>query len=235
MLATVGGTEITRRDLADELSNGGGGTDAALDRLVDRVILSRIATDRRLDRSPEYLAAVRRARQSILASLLIQELATDVADPTDAEAAAFVAAHPWMFAQRQQLRVDQLSAPLRSGDRELLAGVTSIEEAARRLAAGGRAVARGAVVIDSGTLPRADAVRLMQAGDDAPVVLSTDVDTRVAVVRARATAPIEGVRALALARSVIRRQSLNAALARIEGQTRRSMTIRYQAGLGPAR
>ena len=102
VLASVDGDDVTKRDLAVEaaltrLLPG----PATLQAIVDRKLLVRRAKRKRLDLTPDYLAAVRRFREATLATLAVQQAATALPPPGDAAVRAFAAAHDWQFARRR--------------------------------------------------------------------------------------------------------------------------------------
>lgn len=98
VLAVVNGHEITERDLAAE----GGSADraTALRQLVDRHLLAEVAREQSLERTPEYLAALRRNREQLLVQGLGQKLSATMPDPSAADISGYIAAHPHAFIGR---------------------------------------------------------------------------------------------------------------------------------------
>lgn len=107
VLASVGGDEITKRDLAVEatLTRLPPGP-ATLNAIVDRKLLLRRAKREHLDLTPDYLAAMRRFREATLATLAVQQAVGTLALPDDAAVRAFAHAHDWRFAGRRLVKVD---------------------------------------------------------------------------------------------------------------------------------
>lgn len=112
VLASVGGDDVTKHDLAVEsaLTQLPPGL-VTLNALVDRKLLVRRARREGLDRTPDYLAAVRRFREATLANLAVQQASQDAAPPSAAAVRAFIAAHPWRFAARRLVDVTQDGKP----------------------------------------------------------------------------------------------------------------------------
>ncbi|WP_404338522.1 hypothetical protein AB2M62_06180 [Sphingomonas sp. MMS12-HWE2-04] len=239
VLASVGGEAITKRDLQGELAAAAqlGARDdapgAALDRLVERTLLLRAAHARELDLSPEYLAAIRRARGDILIDMLNDQVAAQVPAPSAPEIADYVATRPWMFAGRQVLTLDEI-VPQGGADALRAIGQPATgDDAARALAARGLPFQRRSIRADSAQLPAADAAALLAAGT-APVALLQGSPPRFAAVQARAAVPITGEQALKVADAIIRRERLARRLEALVAKQRNAVQIRYREGFGPA-
>lgn len=239
VLAMVGDDALTKRDLQGELAAAarlGVRDDApgpALDRLVERELLLRAARARELDLSPEYLAAIRRARADILIDMFNDQVEAQVPAPSAPEIASFIASRPWMFAGRQFLTVDEIVPEAGAEGVRAAEGAATIEEAAGRLAARKLAFRRRSMRVDSAQLPAADAAALLGAGS-APVALVGGAPARLAAVQAREPAAILGEQANKVADAVIRRERLARRLEAIVAKERRATQIRYREGFGPA-
>lgn len=114
--ATVAGDEITTLEVRQEM---GGFTSrdpkvmkqaeqAALQRIILRRLIVAQAKEQKLDKTPEYTLQVKRGEEALLTQLYQRKIATSIAVPSRDEAAAFVAANPDRFANRQIYVVDQL-------------------------------------------------------------------------------------------------------------------------------
>lgn len=124
VLARVNGEEVTRNDVLVEL-NALGVPDAlpvreaqkaALERIIERKLLVQAARGALVDRSPAYLAKMRRERDILLADSFIDQAAGEVA-PAPGRIAAFIARNPHMFSERRMVVIDHIrvSAPLPKG------------------------------------------------------------------------------------------------------------------------
>ena len=120
VVATVDGTEITRRDLITELKALGGRSDADLKAvqsglvttLVDRQVLIDEAKRQKLDKNPDYLAAEKRQNDVLLAAMFAQSLATRAKAPDAGAVQSFISSNPEMFGGRKILLTSQVSAPM---------------------------------------------------------------------------------------------------------------------------
>lgn len=239
VLATVGGDAITKRDLQGELAAAArlrvedDAPGAALDRLVERELLLRAARQRETDLTPEYLAAIRRARADILIDMFNDQVAAEVPAPSGAEISRFIAGRPWMFANRQFLTVDEIVPEGGPGEVRIAEGSVTIDEAAGRLTTGKIPFRRRTVRVDTAQLPAADAAALL-GGGSVPVALLAGAPARLAMVQARAPAGITGEQANKVAEAVIRRQRLARRLEVVVAEARRDTQVRYREGFGPA-
>lgn len=116
VVATVDGKDVTIHELNAELqgANLPQGVDrktveqAALQQVVQRRILSDIARERGLDKTPMFLVQEKRAEETILAQMLQRSLASAVKQPTAQEVQTFMAQNPQLFAERKIFSVDQI-------------------------------------------------------------------------------------------------------------------------------
>ncbi len=117
--ATVGGKEITVRDLRAEIA-GANLTDPkqvkqaeqqALQQIVVRTLLANAARDQGIDKTPDFAVAKQRAIDSLLAQSLEAKVVAGVPPPTREEAQSFVSSHPDIFAERKIFVVDQIRIP----------------------------------------------------------------------------------------------------------------------------
>ena len=129
VVAVVDGKEITSSELNAELQsmnvpNNEQGREqaknAALDVLISRTILTNVARERKLDQSPTYIMQKRRADEALLVQTLQRDIASRVSVPTRADAMAFIAATPDLFAQRKVYTLDQIAFAVPQGNAALL-------------------------------------------------------------------------------------------------------------------
>lgn len=109
VLAELGGTEITRRDLAAEPRQADISTQALLERVIDRKLLVQAAHAQNLDADPEYLAAFRRSREELLVAALRRKIIRTLRKPNDAELVQLVAIRPWAFDKRELIRLSPVA------------------------------------------------------------------------------------------------------------------------------
>lgn len=172
VVATVDGQEITIFELNAEMQSAPApaGVDRkvleqmALQRVIERKILAKIARDRGLDKNPAFLLQERRAGELILATMLRDQIASKIGQPNDGEIATYQAAHPEFFAQRKVFTVEQIVFPAPSNIEKLrqIAPLKTLDQLAAKLTADGIQFRRGPGKIDSLQLP-IDAVKKVGA------------------------------------------------------------------------
>lgn len=209
VVAVVKGEDITLRDLAAEVAASGTTRSAAEVRgeltrqLVDRRLFVQAAQARRIDRSPEYLARLRRLREILLADMLVERMAREQEQPTPAQRAAFIAANPWAFAERR------------------IIDVTAANDA------------QGAVrALDTATLDPRHAEALVAAPIGSPVTLDTPQGGETMIVRRRTPAPLTSEMAEKRANQALRRKHLDTIVQQFLTASRSEAEIRYQDGFG---
>jgi EpsD family peptidyl-prolyl cis-trans isomerase len=116
VVATLDGQEITVLEVNAELA----GTpipptmsrrDAeklALENILTRRMLSKVAEERELHKRPEFLLQERRASEQLRVQSLARDIAAKVVVPTRDEADKFISENPYLFADRKFLILDQI-------------------------------------------------------------------------------------------------------------------------------
>jgi EpsD family peptidyl-prolyl cis-trans isomerase len=117
--ATVGGQEITVRDLRAELT-GAPNTDpsslkqaeqATLRNIVGRTVLAKAAIDQGIDKTPDFAIAKKRLVDTLLVQSLQNKIAAESPPVTKEEADRFVVSHPDIFSQRKVFAIDYIRMP----------------------------------------------------------------------------------------------------------------------------
>jgi EpsD family peptidyl-prolyl cis-trans isomerase len=114
--ATVGGHEITVRELRAELAGAPPVApaaqkeqqQAALNLIVQRTILADVARKQGLDKDPNFVLLSARTNDALLVQQLQAKIAATVPPPSPEEVAQFQAANPDIFAQRKIFDVEQI-------------------------------------------------------------------------------------------------------------------------------
>lgn len=99
---------------------------AALDRIVRRLILSTAATEQGLDKEPNFAILDERAKQALLIQLMESKVAASVPVPSNEEVTQFIQANPNIFAERKLLDVDQIRT-LRPADPNIVKGMQPLK------------------------------------------------------------------------------------------------------------
>ena len=117
VVATVDGAEVTVHELNAEMAMiGNRGTGAppklvesvALQRVIERKMLSNEATTRKLDKNPQFLLAKQRTDEGLLVQALQQDIQAKVPASTREAAQKFVAENPQVFGDRKVFTLDQI-------------------------------------------------------------------------------------------------------------------------------
>jgi peptidyl-prolyl cis-trans isomerase C len=240
-LARVGNDNVTRRDLAAEIAASGDYGDAeaamrgpALSKVIERRLLVQEARRRGLDRSPDYLAGMRRQRETLLVELLERQVQAQTRPPRSTDIAAFIRSHPWMFASRQTMVVDRITFYDAAIDAASLAKLPSLNEVAASLTGMQQGYRQDRARIDTATLSPADAERLAVAEIGGVLPFASTGGTALVTVRERSAAPVTGPAASRLADLLLRRETAAETIDDIISDQQKTTGIKYQTGYGPA-
>lgn len=242
VVATVDGDEVTIFELNAELQATPvpPGTDRklaeqmALQRIIERKILAKIAREQKLDKTPAFLVQERRANELILATMLRDKIASGIAQPTDSEIAQYQAAHPDRFAQRKVYSVDQiLFPPPRTADAfKQFAPLKTLEQLADKLNADGTQFRRGPSQIDTAALPPEIAAKIAALPAGELFILPTPQGLSANMITATTVQPLTGEQARELALNALRSERFSkAADAQLNERLKKAReTVKYQPG-----
>jgi peptidyl-prolyl cis-trans isomerase C len=114
-LVRVNGEDITMLQLNDELQHAGIQTEQQeaaskqlLESLIDRQLILAEAASNKMDRTPDVMQAIERAKAQIIAQAYLQNITSKIAKPTQAEINDYFQSHPEFFAKRKQFDLQQL-------------------------------------------------------------------------------------------------------------------------------
>jgi EpsD family peptidyl-prolyl cis-trans isomerase len=242
VVATVDGDEITIFELNAEMQATPvpPGTDRklaeqmALQRVIERKILARIAREQKLDKTPAFLVQERRADELILASMLRDKIAGGIAQPTESEIAQYQAQHPERFAQRKVYTVDQiLFPPPRSADAfKQFAPLKTLEQLSEKLNADGIQFHRAPSQIDTAVLPPEIAAKIAALPAGELFIVPTPQGISANVITATTVQPLTGEQAHDLAQNALRSERFSkAADAQLNERLKKARaSVKYQAG-----
>ena len=205
VIADVGGTDVTRRELSEQRQALGADADdkAALDQLVARKILAEEAEGRGLERDGDYHFALRAAREQLLVDALRRDIVRALPPVGAEEVAAQLSRQPWRYGARFRLDIQPLGAT------------------------GGQ----GAVAIDSAALPEGPSTTISAARPGQVI----DLEGRKWVVLDRVATGGDREALEQAARVDLLAARTDEELRQIVVNYRQSGKIRYQMGFGPAR
>lgn len=114
-LVRVNGEDITMLQLNDELQHAGIQTEQQeaaskqlIESLIDRQLILAEAASNKMDRTPDVMQAIERAKAQIITQAYLQNITSKIAKPTQAEINDYFQSHPEFFAKRKQFDLQQL-------------------------------------------------------------------------------------------------------------------------------
>ena len=117
VVAAVDGEEISVHQINAILSKARGVTPENLPKakveilggLVEQQLAINLAMSKKLDRSPEVVAAIETAHREILARAAMEQIASVQVKPTDDEAQKYYAEHPALFSERRVFNLQEIA------------------------------------------------------------------------------------------------------------------------------
>ncbi len=212
---------------------------AALDRIVRRLILSSAATDQGLDKEPNFAILNERAKQTLLIQLMESKVAASVPVPSNEEVTQFIQANPNIFAERKLLDVDQIRT-LRPSDPKIVKGMEplkTLDDIAAYLTQNQITFQRGTNVMDMvGQDPKlVNAVMALPPHE--VFIVSAGNEIGINQIRESRVQPFTGPDASRYASSLLRRQHIQDAVTkrveRLVTDGRKSVVVSKE--LAPAR
>ncbi|KTT98818.1 hypothetical protein NS355_08425 [Sphingomonas yabuuchiae] len=240
-VAQVDGQAITTQVLDAELADAPPGVDrlayrkAILPQLVDRTLLVQAAQKMGIDKTPEFAAQRERQEQKLLVEMLAQKLAATVPVPNVQAVDAYIAAHPYEFAQRQKFYVDQIRFAQPASTEALLAlgQFKTLDALADALTRNATPFTRDHVLVDSAFLPAAIAAQVAKQPSGDPILLPYQGTYTANAIVQRMAAPVTGEPARALAGEILRRKAIADALGQTLKEQRKKARIAYEPGFKP--
>lgn len=152
-----------------------------VDGLIEQQLLIQQATDKKLDRDPEVLAAIEQSRSQILAAAYVQKTLAAQAKPSEDMVKKYYAENPALFAQRRVFRLQEVATNVpveRAGElRPVVAAAKSLPEVVGWLQKNKFQVAANAAVRGAEQLPmqQVAAVSAMKNGEMGVFVMDRKV------------------------------------------------------------
>jgi hypothetical protein len=225
VIAKVGSDTLTLADVqAEQPGVTAGAVDPALiGRLIDRKLLAQAAAAEKLDDTIAKRDSAR-AAEIARANAKGHKIADALPPPTDAEADAFIAAHPEAFAERKFIVIEQieLARPPKPIAISPSQGVGNLDQVQAILDTARLPYQRTVVVIDTANTPGGVAKRLLALPLNSLFELSAgEVIAQGQVLQVR-SAPLSGPRAREIARNFLKNQKAIAAVAKAAADLRKS-------------
>ena len=234
VVAVVNGQDVTSQDLATEERSLGrrGDPQALTQRVVARVLLAQSAHARKLDSYPADPSAVARLPPTFLAQKLLQSVVKPASKPSPADVERFIASHPYAFARRMKVKLDEIR--FQSGDDlKMLNGADTLTAIESRLRSLNVQMDRQSRVVDTAQLPAPLADKLASTPENQVFfVHEGDAAVGISIVsRDPVTLPAEAQSAMAVQamNELATQRQVEAEVARLRGQAK----ISYQPGYAP--
>ncbi len=231
VVATVDGTDITMTELNSEIALAQAPPEvprkvieqAALERIVERRMLADVATERGLDKSPQYLMEKRRVDDGLLVQALQTSIASKVPAVTPEAAEKYIAAHPLQFGDRRIYTIDQIQFVRPPNiDKIGLQEAKTMADVERVLSAANVEFRRVSTTLDTMTAAPAlsKAIADIQARDPNEVFMFADQPRGAPApivyinhVTNTESSPFIGPKAVAVAQPIMQREAVQKALA----------------------
>lgn len=242
VVATVNGDEVTLQELNTELqatnitsSDKSAVQKALLQRVIDRKLIDGLAKDRDLQKSSDYLAQSRRLNEILLAQLYAKQQLAAVPVPSGADITKFMNDNPGIFANRQQLVLDQIrfQQPTNPGQLTGVEGIHTLDGVAAFLKGKGIQFTRQPAQIDSAALPAPLLTQINNLPAGEPFVIPTGGVLTVNVVTARKAVANDPDQAKSVAAAAWREQKVQQAVQDQLTAARNAAKITYQPGFAP--
>jgi len=171
-LVRVDSEEITMLQINDELKRAGvqaGQQEAAskplLESLIDRQLVLAEAMRNKIDRTPEVMQAIERAKAQIIAQAYLQNVVSKTAKPSKAEIDDYFQKHPEFFTKRKEFDFKQLVFANKNFSDELklfIDSAKSLDEVAAWMDRHGVQYARGQTTRSTADLPQPAVAKLLE-------------------------------------------------------------------------
>jgi EpsD family peptidyl-prolyl cis-trans isomerase len=202
-----------------------------LDLLVDQQLAVQQAIDRKLDRSPEVIAAMDQAKREILARAFYAQLAGGSVEPTEAETKAYYLEHPELFAQRRVYALQEITVPAAKAPKDLLreqvAANRPLAEIADRLKKENVPHSANAARVASEQVPQALLPKLQQLKDGQNGLVETPQAVYVLRVANSQAAPVDEQAAQGAIKQILSMQRNRETITRTMADLKQKSSIEY--------
>lgn len=246
VVATVDGEEITLSELRSELAGAPAPPspqaaklmeEAALRQIIIRHIMAKAAVDQKLDKTPTFAIEKGRATQGLLTQALQRQIASTSPAPSRADAEAYVAAHPGMFAERKLLTVDQIrmARPKSEEDLKAFLPLKTLPEFETVLTQKGIQFQRTASIIDTGSTDPNMVAQIEKLPPGEVFMVPANGMVLANQIRDSKPAPFTGPTAINYAMGVLRSQRVQEAVGKgVENLVKsKASTVKYNDAYKP--
>lgn len=199
-LASVNGKEITVHQLNEELARANiqptqreEASKQILNALIDRQLLEQAALKSKVDRDPNVMQAIERAKSQLIAQAYIQSRVANVSKIDKADVEDFYKQNPALFAERKLVEMEQLlidSRYINDDFKSALGGFKTLQEVATWLDAKGIQYDRGEVARSVAELPPQISERLKDARKGQLFVIGMGPRTMLVLMNSVKSSPV---------------------------------------------
>lgn len=241
--ATVNGQEVTLQEINTELQGTSFPADAdknvvqraLLQRVIDRKLLVGAAEDKKLDKTPEYLAQKRRLDELLLAQAYAKQQLSQVPVPSQSELDKFMTDHPNAYAKREILNLEQIrfAPPANPKPLEALAADHSLDAVGQRLTSLGIQFQRGKANLDTSNVPPTVLAQIEKLPAGEPFVIPQPGVVTANVIIGRQPVTLDTTQAKQTATRAWRQAKFAELLESQLTALKSGAKITYQNGFGP--
>lgn len=205
-LVRVNGEEITILQVNDEFMRAGvqaGQEEAAskklLESLIDRQLILAEAVRNKIDRTPEVMQAIERAKAQIIAQAFLQKITSQIAKPSKAEVDEYFEKHPEFFTKRKEFYLQQLAVANRNFSDEIkvfIDSARSLDEVAIWMDRHGVNYVRGQVTRSTADLPQQAVDKLLELPQGQLFLVSEGDNKVLNILTAIKDAPVTATNAV---------------------------------------
>ena len=244
VIATVGGQEITQRELNAEL-NGFSSQDAnatkraqaaALQAIVNRKLMAKAAKDAGIEKSAEYQLQRARSDELMLAQAYEQQIGSQVPRPSQDDIRQYMAQHPNTFAQRKIYVVDRIQIPGATSKKVLdaIKPLHTMQDIEKVLLDNGVDYVRAPASIDARSTPPAIIDQIAKMPPSEPFVIPAANAITISQITDTRTVPFTGPAAEDYAQHALTAERAQKTIEAKMTELRNSAgQVKYQSGYGP--
>ncbi len=243
VVAVVNNEEITQQDLNTELQGARvpPGFDqkrimpALLQRVVDRTLVTQLAKNDGLDKTPAYLDQLRAMQEQLLAKQYVDSIAKAATPPNPTTVDAFIANNPTMFSQRKRYTLNQIvfAPPSDPALIQKLEAAHTLNAITAVLTAAQILFGRGVGKLDTAAIPPQIAAKIATVPPGQAFILPDNGRVIASVVQSVEPAPVTADQARPAATNLLRQKALSDAVDKKLTAARASAKISYEPGFAP--
>lgn len=243
VVAIVNGEEITLQELNAEIADLKLPPNAdkkqvqaaALQRIIDRRLMALSAKAANLDKDPEYILRERRGDETLLVQLYAKRAMDAIRVPDGAAIDKYIAANPDRFAQRTQMKIDQIAFPVPSDPNSLkaLEPAKTMDAVVAKLQEMNIQFKRGEAQMDTATVPPQMLAQIEKLPPGEPFIVPLNGFVTVNVITGKTPVQVAPDEARAIAAQAIRADELRKVGEQRLKEAQAKAKVEYQAGYAP--